>query len=384
MKDESRQSKGRRISSLLTTCLVSRAWGFSTTGNNGGRQYYDIAIVSSTKSRRWTPSHQQLSSSTTALAISPDQVEEIFREIIDETVTLSTSVTPADEAAILTDLAEVSSDVVILSSAPVTIFLRLTVVIEKILELLSDYIPDHVIRGDELLFNIPFMVSSLFLLFRSAEPILKAQGVELDELDLTAFDLCFQPVGMTLLQFKSMKATGCFEWIDYEPGKVLIDENEYCCTTSGWKYLYWQYSGDIISSFRGKVYSSIERENGMHINYPGAQGLLGDTRFLYLLEEESREKQTQKGRSGMMDDDAIRSDTIATVAIGNTGAKLLRIDSHKLFDLMEHDERLESSIRLLLLKSLKLKIGNLLFALQDDNADAQHAHNGNGSDSCDK
>ena len=201
-----------------------------------------------------------------------------------------------------------------------------------------------------------------------------------------------------------MKATGCFEWIDYEPGKVLIDENEHDnisslienedddtnnndnytnnSTSSDWKYLYWQYGGHTICSFRGKVLSSVERTKGMHIDYPGAQGLLGDTRFLYLLEEEtSREKKTQKRRVGVMDDDTIR-DTIATITIGDTGAKLLRIDSPKLFDLMEHDERLESSIRLLLLKSLKLKIGNLLFALQDDNADA-HAHNGNGCDSCD-
>jgi len=45
----------------------------------------------------------------------------------------------------------------------------------------------------------------------------------------------------------------------------------------------------------------------------------------------------------------------------------LRIDSLKLLDLMDHDERLESSIRFLLLKSLlsKVEIGNkLLFAQQ--------------------
>mmetsp|Transcript_31627 Transcript_31627/g.58408 ORF Transcript_31627/g.58408 Transcript_31627/m.58408 type:complete len:428 (+) Transcript_31627:248-1531(+) len=319
-------------------------------------------------------SNNQRRDSTLSM-LSLDQVPEIIQAFFSETA----SVNPLEEAAVLNDLAEVSSDLVIMF-APETIILRLSAVIEKILELTSDYIPDHSIRSDELAFNIPIMATSIFLLSRSVVPIFKAQFVELTELDHIVYELCFQPVGVTLLQFKCMKATGCFEWITYKAGTLLIDENDYIDvslagdddgeedgndkSSGDWKYLFWQLDGDVIRSFRGSVFGFIERTNGKHIDNPGAQGLLGDTRFLYNLEEERRGKQKKTQDSRNDDTSNYQLHPIATITIGPKGATLLRIDSHKLFDLMDHDERLESSIRLLLLKSLKLKIGNLLFAQQ--------------------
>eukprot|EP00571_Detonula_confervacea_P008953 CAMPEP_0172328360 /NCGR_PEP_ID=MMETSP1058-20130122/60312_1 /TAXON_ID=83371 /ORGANISM="Detonula confervacea, Strain CCMP 353" /LENGTH=346 /DNA_ID=CAMNT_0013045473 /DNA_START=237 /DNA_END=1277 /DNA_ORIENTATION=- len=300
-----------------------------------------------------------------------------FPDVIQGIIRLAAN--PEEEAAVLTDLAEVSSDFVVLF-APETIILRLTAVIGKILELTSDYLPDQSLRSDQLAFNIPVMAASVFLLSRSAGPIFKAQFVELDSLDLDAYELCFQPVGVTLLQFKCMKATGCFEWITSEAGTILIDEEEYeydvrsldddvdndnTCCPSDWKYLYWQYDGDVIRSFKGHVFGFIERTNGKHIDNPEAQGLLGDTRFLWSLEEKSREKQKKTNKVRNNDNSNYQLlHPIATIKIGSAGARLLRIDSHKLLDLMDHDERLESSFRLLLLKSLKLKIGNLLLAQQ--------------------
>ena len=86
----------------------------------------------------------------------------------------------------------------------------------------------------------------------------------------------------------------------------------------------------------------------MHIDSPEAQGLLGDTRFLYNLEREGYGKD---GRSEPYNGRQMHP--IATIAIGSRGTRLLRIDSQKLFDLMDHDERLEASItRLLLLRAL--------------------------------
>jgi len=319
------------------------------------------------------------------LMLSVDQVQEFISEAA------SMNPTAAEEGAILNDLSEVSSDLAVLL-APETIILRLANVIGKILEVLSDYLPDHSLRSDELAFNLPVMVTSIFLLSRSAGPILKAQFVELDYLDLDAFELCFQPVGVTLLQYKCMKATGCFEWITCEAGTILIDEEEYneydassllddiddvvddetICCPADWKYLYWQFDGDVIRSFKGNIFGFIERTNGKHIDNPEAQGLLGDTRFLSSLEEkqsQSRGKQKQNTRNGRSSNDIMNNQLlhpIDTIQIGPAGARLLRIDGHKLLDLMDHDERLESSIRLLLLKSLRLKIGNLLLAQQEE------------------
>lgn len=319
-----------------------------------------------------------------------DQVPEILQHILIE---------PEGQAALLDDLAELSSDIALIS-APETVILRLSAVIEKILQLTSNYLPEQSLRIDELAINIPILTLSVFLFSRSASPIFKAQFVELDDLDLCAYELCFEPVGITLVQFKCMKATGCFDIIDCPPGKILIDENEnYSRSPDGhllqstasfddeWKYLYWQIDGSVVRSFRGNVFGVVERTYGKHIDDPEALGLLGDTRFLINLEAEERAQQRRRrgsnnnNRSDTRDicteeevrnyncDRVDNSDVgasvqypIATITIGSLGARLLRINSHLLYDLMDHDQRLESSIRLLLLKSLKRKIGSLLIA----------------------
>ena len=94
---------------------------------------------------------------------------------------------------------------------PETIILRLGQVIGKILEIISAYLPRGTLRGDKLALLVPPLSAALFLFFRSAWPIVKAQFVELDELDLAVYQLCFAPVGVKVVQFKAMKATGvCF------------------------------------------------------------------------------------------------------------------------------------------------------------------------------
>lgn len=307
------------------------------------------------------------------LRLTIDQIPEIVQEAFDE---------PQGKAALLNDIAEASTDILIFSSEPSTIILRLSTLMERILGLTSDYLPDQAIRPDELLFNIPILAASVFYLTKkSAIPIVQAQFVKLDDLDLVSYNLCFAPVGVTLLQFKSMKATECFDWIDCSPGEVLIDENEdYQRSSNGhilrrisesddeWKYLYWQYNGTVIKSYKDKVFAVVEREEGKHIDEFDAQGLLGDTRFMCNLEAEERARLRDASdndvENSLINEDRLQH-PIATMTIGDKGAKMLRIDSYKLFDLMEHDEKLESSIRLLLLKSLKLKIGNLLRAFKN-------------------
>ncbi|KAL7529362.1 hypothetical protein ACHAXR_002926 [Thalassiosira sp. AJA248-18] len=267
--------------------------------------------------------------------------------------------TPTEEAAMINDLSDIFSELTLLS-APETVILRLSAVIGKILELTSDYLPNQTIRPEELLINLPIFTVALFLFARSAFPLFKAQFTELNELDLSAHELCFAPVGVSLLQFKCMKATGCLEWITCEAGTVLIDEREYDSSPLE------------------------EDENGEDGNLMGMSYVHFEEMYMDLLNVPMGNILTilkHKGCWGIHDSwttlkkkihtDYQKLQPIATITIGEKGARLLRIDSRKLFDLMDHDERLESSIRLLLLKSLKLKIGNLLLAQQEQQHQVQ-------------
>lgn len=319
----------------------------------------------------------------TAMKLSVEGVSDIMQEIasseiVQEMASEASNLADladeseilADEAEILSDVGHVSSDLVVFFE-PETVILRLSVVVGRLLEIVSDYLEDKHIRNDELAFDILLMGASLFLLWRSAAPIVQARNTELSELDCDVFEQCFKPVGVTLLQFKTMKATGCFEWITCSPGTVLVDEND----DIDWQYLYWQYEGEVIRSFRGNVFSIADRANGKNIDDRNASGLFGDMRFLSKLDEQEEALALKlQGRKIKNEKDA-EKETVpnelsksppnypyATTTIGSREATLLRIDSNKLFDLMENDQRLDSSIRRLLLKSLQRKIGNLLYA----------------------
>jgi len=129
----------------------------------------------------------------TIAMLSLDELPEMMQEIASET-----TLNPEEESAVLNDLASVSSDLIILFALE-TVILRLSAVIGKILELISDYLPDHSLRSDELAFNVHIMATSIFLLARSASLIIQAQFIDLNDLDHVAYDLCFQSVAVTLL-----------------------------------------------------------------------------------------------------------------------------------------------------------------------------------------
>jgi len=359
-----------RLHALLLLCLLSpltaSAWvtpvGISNQRSNHQRYDHNVAIK-----------------------MLPVEAAEVIGEAIIEAVESLNN--PEDEAAVLTDLAGVSSDLGVLFASE-TFILRFSTVVGKIFDLISDYLPDKSIRSDQLVLNIPLLAIAVYLFSRSAVPILKAQYVELDELDYTAFELCFEPVGVTLLQYKSMKATGCFEWITRDAGTVLIDENDYVDISAevdvagdndssnlphDWKYLYWQYGGVVNRTYKGVDIGTVERNIGKHIDNPDAQGLLGDLRFLYNLDLERQRQQMNTHNGRKYGNDYLNMNPvvpIVTTTVASNGTRLLRIDSHKLFDLMDTDERLESAIRLLLLKGVQLKIGYMLNIIREKNDSA--------------
>lgn len=99
---------------------------------------------------------------------------------------------PAEEAALSSDVGRVFSDLVVLFE-PETVLLRLSVVVGRLFQILSEYFQDQMIRGDQLAFDVPLLGASLFLFWRSAEPIIQATTTDLSELDYDAFEQLSQP-----------------------------------------------------------------------------------------------------------------------------------------------------------------------------------------------
>eukprot|EP00541_Cyclophora_tenuis_P003521 CAMPEP_0116561714 /NCGR_PEP_ID=MMETSP0397-20121206/11738_1 /TAXON_ID=216820 /ORGANISM="Cyclophora tenuis, Strain ECT3854" /LENGTH=281 /DNA_ID=CAMNT_0004087891 /DNA_START=661 /DNA_END=1506 /DNA_ORIENTATION=- len=273
------------------------------------------------------------------------------------------SIDPNDiglEEEVLRDMSHVVLDIVPLMGASTFVF-RLSIVLGRAFEMFSDYLPDQYIVPDELVFEVPLLLLSLALFARSALPIVRASFVTVDELDNQVYEQLFEPMGLKWWQFRCLLAT-CVDWEDLEPGRVLECESEFDKPDERGNnddYLYWLYDGEVTASYGGLFVTTIKRTEGKNIDDPSAVGLLADMRFLYKLDLQNRAKRKASKKERYDPVDVVRY-PMATIKVGSRGARVMRINSAKLLDLMEHDEQLAASIRALLLKSLQRKVGLLL------------------------
>jgi hypothetical protein len=258
---------------------------------------------------------------------------------------------PQVEAEVFSDLSHAFGEVLPLMGGPTLIF-RLSILVGRAFQVASDYLSDQSVLSDDFAFEIPLLGVSSVLVWRSLAPILQAVLTTPSPLDEIVFEQLFQPVGVNWLQFRSMLAT-CIDWVDIEPGHVLESEDE-APALNDTVYLYWLYEGEVAGYYKGDLMWEVERHNGKSIDDPKAVGLFADMKFLYSLDLK------EKKAKSLDNEVAVVRYPLATLIVGRKGATLMRIESEKMFDLMDHDEQLAASIRKLLLKSLQRKVGLLL------------------------
>uniref|UniRef100_A0A7S0KA50 Cyclic nucleotide-binding domain-containing protein n=1 Tax=Leptocylindrus aporus TaxID=1398097 RepID=A0A7S0KA50_9STRA len=229
--------------------------------------------------------------------------------------------------------------------------IRLFGVIARLLRISSEYEAGlDEVATEDVMFQSTMLVLATLSFGRSLSPKVKALFIgEVTDLDMRVFTLLFEPKGITMNQFRAMKACGAIEWIEVEPGTIFVDKND-----SPGKYLFWLYSGSIELLFEGESILFIERTDGYDINTPGALGLLGDMQFLHV---EQKLKVNGKDR---VERDAIDYPSSTIKTVGSESSTLLRIDSSKLLQLMGEDDRLSNAIKDILVAGLQRKVVYLL------------------------
>lgn len=313
-----------------------------------------------------------------------------------ESVVLSIESSEKVEAEILNDLAHIVSDY-LTALAPTTYLLRLLLIVGRLLGLSSGYVSDHAVLLDELFLQaVPLALLSV-LLYKSVVPVAQSMLIATDALDKEAFNLLFSPVGISWAQFKTLKVT-TLDWIEVLPGTLLIGEVDSIRTTTGihqkkkedrstenensgsqFPPLFWLYKGDVVFSLKGTTITYSEQSEATSINDPSSAGLLFDMRFLYALDSpkiQVREQQPDQVLKYFLKGDNSNVNTmldkeskeylLATIKAGSNGARLLRINSQRLSELLELDDQLRNSFRTLIITSLQRQASNLLKILAED------------------
>jgi len=286
--------------------------------------------------------------------------------------------TLSQEAHVFAELSHLGLDfATFLFGGTGVVALRAVTVLGRVCAILADYIPDHSMLPDELLFQVFMLSVSSFALVQAALPTafsITASNISLK--DGKAFATLFAPSGTTWAQFKALLAVQALDWVTLEPEETVSTRAADAVATrndqkSGKKsndddeeYIYWLYSGavtvhetsnDGATTSHYNVSASRRREDA-------GRGLLGERRLLRRLNEKSKNHSGNKKKRGdSSSSDATTSSTspsrsTLTVTATAPNTTLLRIHTGNLHLLMNNDQQLADSIRSMLFASLEAKL----------------------------
>lgn len=287
---------------------------------------------------------------------------------------------PVDsEVSLLHDVSILALDVSTVT-APNTAWLRLSNVIGRAVILTADYIQGsgNNISPEEWIFQSFMLVVAAHLFIQSVWPLINAEfsTLSLTVRDRRAYALMFREVGLTILQFKTLLASGAMDWIEYQPSESVILNGE---------SMYFLYSGEVTIPVSSNKIGDDKYVIGTStdifapdISYTGdnivdpcvSYRVFGDIEFAMAMEASvyANNKKNSKGLLGQLDlgflnrQDKSSSNEVppSSYIVGSNGASALRIFTPKLLKLMENDDELSRSVQRLVLICMHKKLSRTL------------------------
>eukprot|EP00977_Amphora_coffeiformis_P030313 scaffold46144_cov199-Amphora_coffeaeformis.AAC.1 len=251
--------------------------------------------------------------------------------LVWETLTALPTPNPFVVGEILTDLSHVFLDLITLWG-PNAVVVRLFAVIGRVFCVLADFVPDHAMNPEEVVFQgfmlavactglFQVMLPQIWSRFLAPKPTLR---------DGKAYAAWGKPAGMSWDQYKVLTVSA-LEWKELAPGETLdtaIDRDKNRTT------LYWLYKGEARvergSSGKGKS-QVIRRTTGRLRQVDGAQKV-------DLASFQTSSPDTEKP---------------ATITAGPQGATLLMCHADRLKALMRHDTSMKDVWKVILWQGLQ-------------------------------
>jgi len=280
---------------------------------------------------------------------------------------------PEVESEIFADMAHVALDVFSFLT-PERVLLRFAAVVGRILSIASDYVPDHFIRTDEMVFQFAMLAISGYLFWNTAFsmigpvdpfPILGGVGPSSSSGTVSklkqryTYEHLFKQTGLSWFQFIVLVKKGVISWDTVDVGEEFISSNKNKESSS--EYLFWVYRGEADLIFNG---SPLKYVQASKTKKPPKSFFLADLEFMDRIEEM---KLALVRNSSPIEIEECRGDSeefcreqAVIRAAGPTGAKVLRINKSKLLEEMNKDTDLIFVIEELLSKGIQRKLSVIL------------------------
>jgi hypothetical protein len=175
-----------------------------------------------------------------------------------------------------------------------------------------------------------------------------------------AYQLFFSPVGVSWLQFRSLVAS-CVDWVEVQPNETLETINQ-----NGEQVVYWLYNGQV--AVRHRADSPLMQE--MHHRRGKPVGRKVSTEDSKLDRKSTKEFGLLAGPGalaaladfGVVEDGAGES---LHLMVGDMGATMMRVNVAKLRELMDDDEKIDKTVRNLVLLSMRSKMQSMFAAVNE-------------------
>ena len=261
-------------------------------------------------------------SHTMMLPISP-----IFDVTVAETMQNAAILVSSEqnhEAQFYGDLAHLILDFLTFCTAD-GIAIRLLIFLGRICSILSDYVPDHQMTYDELVFQSTMLTTSISMLLKKVSTTVSSLDATTSFKDKRIYKVMFSPAGFTWIQYKTLLSTSALQWVYYDPG-MRIDHD---------------YS--LLITYKGEI----EQVNGGS-KFVERYGVIGDLSQVPQFSESSLDR-----RKSLKDVDNRKNDYKnqqgqdheRILRAGKEGLTLLQIDMKKLFEHGSEDEKISESTK---------------------------------------
>jgi hypothetical protein len=273
---------------------------------------------------------------------------------------------PLFEAEVLNDMAHLTLDLATFFG-PAKLVIRAAAVLGRIAAMGADYLPDHFMLPEEMIFQIFMLGLAWVALVKSAMPVvLSVMASNITLRDGKAFSLLFGPAGMTWPQYKALSVTA-LDWVKVEPGEIVTsDELSSPNAVNDDEYIYWLYAGQTVIESQGRILHNVTRVVGgstASLKQDAGRGLLGEMRLLHHMQAKERRgsfgKRKAKNHNKAKDHEETSTKSSyprTTVKAGDAGATLLRIHTSNLGMLMDNDVELAHAVRSILFQGMHDKL----------------------------
>jgi hypothetical protein len=221
-----------------------------------------------------------------------------------------------NEAQFCRDIAHFCLDVATVCS-PDTMVLRLLIFCGRICSILSDYLPDHELAMDELLFQSTMLIISTNMFFKKLSTTITSLNESTSFRDRRIYKSTFYPAGFTWIQYRTLLSLEVLTWVHHNPETVFVQDDE-----------------SLLIIYKGAVeqfdQDAIVRRFGTTEEGKFRYDVIGDlSQGPELLDRKKRKSLKDNQRKDSMQNRVLRT--------GTSGAMMLQIDMKKLIAYANED-----------------------------------------------